>query len=148
MPRIYFLEQRALSKHQSLRAACWAGYIPRNCPGSTTAGRARREGTDQLESEMEGIRSVWTLSHSRFKSCTYPDVAGIAPSSRGLSAASLLSWTGPPAPAGLATKPKARSQASPRLSPQTHRTGLPSPPRAPFSWSPFFSYRMMSSLYL
>lgn len=36
----------------------------------------------------------------------------------------------------------------PRLIPQTHPTGLPSRPRPPFSWSPFFSYRMMSSLYL
>lgn len=52
------------------------------------------------------VRSVCTLPDSRFRSWTYQDAADTAPSSRGLSAASLPSWTGPPAPAGLATKPK------------------------------------------
>lgn len=41
-----------------------------------------------------------------FKRWTYPDAADTALSSRGLSEGSWLSWTGPRAPAELATKPK------------------------------------------
>lgn len=39
-------------------------------------------------------------------SWTHPDVAGTALSFHGLSEGNLLSWTGPPAPAELAMKPK------------------------------------------
>lgn len=39
-------------------------------------------------------------------SWTHLDVAGTALSAHGLSEGNLLSWTGPPAPAELAMKPK------------------------------------------
>lgn len=66
-----------------------------------------REGPDQPESEMEGDQVYLNtiLSHFPFKNWTYPNAADTALSSRGLSEANLLSWTGPPAPAELAMKP-------------------------------------------
>lgn len=107
------LFSRAKSSVQApVTLGCLLGWLhSKELPGSTTgdfppAGGARREGTDQLESETEGGQVCLNTFDSRFKSWAYPDVADIAPSSRGLSAASLLSWTGPPAPAGLAMKPK------------------------------------------
>ena len=121
LPRIYLPEKIALSKHQSLRAA-WAyraGYTPRSCHGSITGGTftpargtqlGEHEGGRGMTSWNQKGREVRSTSPSSPRvpstSWTYPGVAGTALSSHGLSEGNSLSWTGPPAPAELATKPK------------------------------------------
>lgn len=91
-----------------------------------------RRGLTSQNQRWRESRSVWTQSlfYSPFKSCNYPDVAGTAPSSHGLSEGSLLSWTGPPAPAELATKPKNKVM---RLFQKAHRHGRLVTPQFPLS---------------
>lgn len=70
---------------------------------TSTGGRGA---TNQKQKQRETRSFEQERFPTPFKRRTYPDAADTALSSRGLSEGSWLSWTGPRAPAELATKPK------------------------------------------